>query len=343
MKPESCAIEGCPKNAEKKGWCYTHYSRWYRTGTTQDPLPRTKQSDHSCELPDCEDPASTRGLCAKHASRWYRHGDVNFNSRPTWGMPLDDRFWSYVDKRGPHVPDYPELGPCWVWRGSANTGGYASFSISASERRLAHTLVYEWTVGPVPEGLRLNHLCHAADIQCRGGVNCAHRMCVNPAHLEPITAQESARRGRAALVLKEMAAERTHCRRGHPLTPDNLYFPPNREGQRQCRECRLAAILPAVQRRSKRLREVFVEYVDTIVLADRDSWICGICKTPIDPDAQWPDRGYRTIDHVVPISLGGVHSYANTRIAHHGCNSARGAARGEDLESLLATMEGVLV
>jgi 5-methylcytosine-specific restriction endonuclease McrA len=60
-----------------------------------------------------------------------------------------------------------------------------------------------------------------------------------------------------------------------------------------------------------------------------------ICHEPIDPTLRWPDPGYRTIDHIVPVVMGGEHSYTNTRIAHSRCNSVRGAARGEDLADLV--------
>lgn len=64
---------------------------------------------------------------------------------------------------------------------------------------------------------------------------------------------------------------------------------------------------------------------------ERDGWVCGICAEPVDRALVYPDPLSPSLDHVVPLSLGGEHSRANTRLAHLSCNVKRGAARGEDL------------
>lgn len=76
--------------------------------------------------------------------------------------------------------------------------------------------------------------------------------------------------------------------------------------------------------------ENFVEDINPIVLAERDQWICHICSQPIDRTLTYIDQdtgkinqGYRTIDHVIALSRGGDHSYANTKIAHWICNVRR--------------------
>jgi 5-methylcytosine-specific restriction endonuclease McrA len=69
---------------------------------------------------------------------------------------------------------------------------------------------------------------------------------------------------------------------------------------------------------------------------ERDGWMCGICLDPIDPSLVWPDRMSKTVDHILPVSLGGKHSLDNVRAAHARCNFSRGAARGEDVSALVA-------
>lgn len=66
---------------------------------------------------------------------------------------------------------------CWLWVGSRATNGYGRWS-----NLLAHRLVYELLVEPIPVGLVLDHLCRV-------------RPCVNPAHLEVVTLAENVRRG----------------------------------------------------------------------------------------------------------------------------------------------------
>jgi len=64
------------------------------------------------------------------------------------------------------------------------------------ETRLAHRIAYQLVVGPIPDGLVLDHLCHTRDPDCADNANCPHRRCVNPAHLEPVTRRENIARGR---------------------------------------------------------------------------------------------------------------------------------------------------
>jgi hypothetical protein len=66
-----------------------------------------------------------------------------------------------------------------------------------------------------------------------------------------------------------------------------------------------------------------VEFVDRSVVFERDNWACWICCESVDPKREWPDPLSASVDHIEPISQGGEHSYANTRLAHLGCNSAR--------------------
>lgn len=67
-----------------------------------------------------------------------------------------------------------------------------------------------------------------------------------------------------------------------------------------------------------------VERFDNCEVFERDGWICLICLLPTDRTAVWPDPNMPSLDHVVPLSLGGEHSRANTRCTHLGCNVKRG-------------------
>lgn len=96
-------------------------------------------------------------------------------------VPAADRFWTKVNKDGP-VPSYaPDLGPCWLWTASVKPHGYGQFAITEDQIRGAHQFSYTTVVGPVPDGLQLDHLCRV-------------RHCVRPAHLEPVTGAENVRR-----------------------------------------------------------------------------------------------------------------------------------------------------
>ena len=58
---------------------------------------------------------------------------------------------------------------------------------------------------------------------------------------------------------------------------------------------------------------------------DRDSWVCGICETAVDPALAWPDPMSFSLDHIVPLSLGGAHIRTNVRCTHLVCNVRKGA------------------
>lgn len=62
-------------------------------------------------------------------------------------------------------------------------------------------------------------------------------------------------------------------------------------------------------------------------IGDRDGWICGICGLAVDKALRFPDQQSPSLDHVIPLVLGGEHSRANSRIAHWICNVRRGADR----------------
>ena len=124
----------------------------------------------------------------------------------------------------------PQADGCWLWTGEGNSDGYGMFkAASGAQRMLAHKWAYLAYVGPVPDGLQLDHKCHTEDLSCAGGKECRHRRCVNPAHLEPVTPSENTLRQR------HFGRSKTECPKGHPYTGDNLIT--GVDGRRRCREC----------------------------------------------------------------------------------------------------------
>lgn len=139
-------------------------------------------------------------------------------------------------------------GECWIWQATVNRNGYAMMFIEGKMRSV-HRWSYEHFIGPIPEGLQLDHLCHTNDPSCSAGDACLHRRCVNPHHLQPVTCQENTLRGKSFAAEQ---ARRTHCPQGHPYTPDNLYDVPSSAGVRRCLACRKAYIDIARERRIQR-------------------------------------------------------------------------------------------
>lgn len=125
-------------------------------------------------------------------------------------MTPEERFWSHVDQGG----------DCWEWDGAHDRQGYAITGKRFGTTR-AHRVAYILTVGPVPSDLVMDHLCR-------------NRGCVNPAHLEPVTARENLLRGE---TLNAINAAKTHCPRGHELAGDNLIPYRLARGLRECKTC----------------------------------------------------------------------------------------------------------
>lgn len=59
-------------------------------------------------------------------------------------------------------------------------------------------------------------------------------------------------------------------------------------------------------------------------IAKRDGWRCSICGDPVDSALFYPDPMAPSIDHVVPLALGGDDTTANVALAHLRCNWLKG-------------------
>lgn len=112
---------------------------------------------------------------------------------------------------------------CWISTFYLDPHGYTRIYVDKVRSTcLSHRVAYEALVGPIPDGLPLDHLCRMP-------------ACVNPAHLEPVTQAENMRRG----DLPQAITARTGlCYRGHSLA--DAYIKPN--GQRWCRVCALLSM-----------------------------------------------------------------------------------------------------
>lgn len=152
------------------GWCVDA-----PCGTTAAYKRHRRRGETPCH--------ACRSAVAK-ARRIQRRGGSVITPQPT----PEERFWSRV------VVD-PNT-TCLVWTGSIGTGGYGRHRWANSPKfRQSHRIAYELTVGPIPVGLMLDHLCR-------------NRICCNPAHLEPVTPYENHERGLGIAAVMQRAAAR---------------------------------------------------------------------------------------------------------------------------------------
>jgi 5-methylcytosine-specific restriction endonuclease McrA len=104
-------------------------------------------------------------------------------------------------------------------------------------------------------------------------------------------------------------------------------MPLERATMEYCPKCSRARLRQA-KRISNRNREKIikintVEIVNPLVVYNRDGWVCQLCLGKIKKNSKQNDPLEATLDHIIPISKGGEHSYKNVQCAHRQCNAVK--------------------
>lgn len=189
--------------------------------------------NRTCSVGGCTKPHDAKGFCKMHYARWRAYGDPLALPKRLVGADA-------IDKLAARMKIDAETG-CWLWQG-ASRNNYGTIWVDG-RCLTSHRVAYELLVGPVPDGMDVDHVCHSEDLTCQGGATCRHRLCFNPDHLEPVTRRENAHRGRGL-------HGQTHCKYGHELTPENTYA--IMEGRWVRRRCRICESARRLRRRRNR-------------------------------------------------------------------------------------------
>lgn len=159
-------------------------------------------ADITCAVPGCGRPIDCGAWCHGHYEQHRRDGVIP--TTPFADTPFK-RFFARVDFDG----------ECWIWTGATGGDGrYGRF-----DNLQAHAWAYQQFVGALTPGLEFDHLCRRT-------------LCVNPRHVEPVTHWVNVIRG---IGVAAANIRKTHCFRGHELTPENVR--PMKNGGRACLTC----------------------------------------------------------------------------------------------------------
>ncbi len=144
-----------------------------------------------------------------HYTRWRRFGSVMAELPAQQERPI---LWRVLSRC--------EIGDCWIWVGAKNDKGYGMIGVggrpeNGGRKKYVHRAVWEELVGPIADGLHIDHLCF-------------NPPCVNPEHLRPVT---------QAINSQASARKLRWCRAGrHEMIGANLYISPGGK-RRMCRGC----------------------------------------------------------------------------------------------------------
>jgi hypothetical protein len=151
--------------------------------------------------------------CREHCHSCYKRALADGSLVPTYVRYL----WpENLYRRLLFCPPTSMPSGCIEYTGALSPKGYGEISPGKAGSKPAHRAAYELLVGPIPEGLTLDHLCR-------------NKRCVNVGHLEVVTREENVRR----------AHSRTHCPSGHEFTEANTHLTP--AGHRRCKACARAS------------------------------------------------------------------------------------------------------
>lgn len=127
-----------------------------------------------CMFSGCKEQHHAKNYCGGHYAQW-RAAAGRRGLRPVKAVDprlpgtSDERFWARVDKNGPKG--------CWLWTGKPTDKGYCRVDFDGTHM-YGHRYAYEQLVGPIPDGLQVDHMCHET-------------LCVNPKHLQTVTQAEN--------------------------------------------------------------------------------------------------------------------------------------------------------
>lgn len=172
MVPKTCTIPECGNQHKARGLCGKHYQRWVR-GDDSLGLPTPELIE--CDASGCTAKSTVAEFCSIHYQRNRRHGN-----------PLGGGIAKMRDVDAKFKARTVREGECLVWTAGQKSSGYGKI-FADGRGQTAHVWAYKRFVGPVPEGMEVDHRCW-------------NRLCCEPTHLRLVTHKQNNENHQGALV-----------------------------------------------------------------------------------------------------------------------------------------------
>lgn len=262
----ACAMDDCAKPAARKGWCSMHHARWRRHGDPHALRPGPPHVPTTCSIGGCTRTSKAFELCDMHYKRLWKHGDPLKGAKGVRKVRvlcvvngcrrsehLDRhcrvhrrRLVEHGDPLWSPPPPAPRMPKCYrVVQLPNHPLAHESGTV------LEHRLVLFASIGP---GLHQCYWCGVA-VAWATGAEAIRSLVVDhldhdklnnsPTNLVPSCNGCNAHRTRGenwtpwspGTPPRTEPRLKARCRRGHEMTPENVYIRPD-TGRRWCVECR---------------------------------------------------------------------------------------------------------
>lgn len=308
-----CSVDSCDRPIKTRGMCGPHYARWLNVGTPYRPCSRcgvglsfdTPASTkfcgdcQSCSVDGCTEKAAGRGLCRSHYSRLRKTGSL---SRKCRGC-------------GSEIPVTVAHGVRYCSKECRPTCtiGNCDKKVKASGLCDAHYKRIESSGSP-------SRNCGTCGTEFHAGMDSGRKYCSDEC-APRCTVEEC----------NDRAVNKVYCSRHAIQKKKYGHVPPL---DYVCAGCGKKVTRSHAERRAKRSRKTCAECSAKLhrgyewyrkKVFESGSAICGLCDEEIDLELKWPDPMSLTIDHIIPLALGGTNEDINLQPTHQKCNFKKGA------------------
>lgn len=256
-------------------------------------------TEHTCIAPDCEADVAIKksSLCLPHYNRFNKYGDFNLQPKSKSCKWCEGP----IQKIGAHGP--PPLYCSADCRGKASSSRRdreyenakrrtESAAKRASVVKVCKHCSADFTPAKSLRAVFCSRGCRSKFYRDNPARTCSAEDCVRPVRARGLCNLHYRRDARADGRLKPEPWD-DRRRKNHA-------------------------------KRLERLSHPGAEDIDLLTVAERDDWVCGICRKPVDGDLEYPDPMSKTTDHVRPLAKGGFHVWGNVQLAHLVCNVRKG-------------------